>query len=92
MPCQFSVFSHDDIFFFCVPWQLLHGPESLGGLLTGAGYKTVPSDSPDEKPVPESQEYFRGGYTVQTYGSKDGGEVDAIQIEVQSEIRYKAYQ
>lgn len=64
--------------------ELLHGPESLGGLLTSAGYKSVPSH---KKPAPGSQKYFRGGYTVQTHGSKDGGQVDAIQIEVQSEIR-----
>ena len=80
----FQCYAYGDIFFCFVPWQLLHGPESLGGMLTSAGYKTVPSH---KKPAPGSQKYFRGGYTVQTHGSKEGGQVDAIQIEVQSEIR-----
>ena len=85
----FHLYAYDDIFSCFVHRQLLHGHESLGGLLTSAGYITVPSH---DKKTPGSQKYFRGGYTVQTYGSKDGGEVDAIQIEVQSEIRYLAHQ
>jgi len=68
--------------------ELIQGNESFGGLMSAAGYIAVPSN---EKPTPEDQEYYRGGYTVQTYGSKDGGELDAIQIEVQAEIRVQKY-
>ena len=31
---------------------------------------------------------FRGGFITQEYGSRDGGYIDAIQLEVPSEIRY----
>ena len=31
---------------------------------------------------------YRGGYITEEYGSSQGGDVDAIQIEVPGEIRY----
>ena len=31
--------------------------------------------------------YLRGGYITQVYGSLDGGETDAIQLETPSEVR-----
>ena len=34
---------------------------------------------------------YRGGYITEEYGSSQGGDVDAIQIEVPGEIRYIEY-
>ena len=30
---------------------------------------------------PKRNKYFSGGHTVKTYGSKDGGDIDGIQLE-----------
>ena len=34
--------------------------------------------------------YFSGGYTTKVHGSRDGGTIDAIQIECPSEMRIHA--
>lgn len=58
---------------------LLRGPQSLGTLLTAAGFPSVPSSS---DPAPKSgEEYFEGGYNTQRHGSLTGGPLDAVQIE-----------
>ncbi len=64
--------------------HLVSGPYSLGGMLQRAGYKTIPSPA---HPKPGTGGYYWGGYTVDRYGSKNGGNVDAIQIETPSPLR-----
>ena len=57
---------------------LVRGPASLGGKLQSAGVKVVPS--PKHKD-PAGGGYFSGGYNTQQHGSRDGGAVDAMQVE-----------
>ena len=60
--------------------DLLSGESSMGTFLTQKGYASVPSN---EDVAPKQGElYFSGGYNTANYGSRDGGEVDAIQIEL----------
>jgi len=68
------------------PSEILFGPTSLGALLEAEGYKAIPSD---RQKTPGKDKYYRGGYITQQYGSSNGGFIDAIQIEVPSEIRYE---
>ncbi len=58
---------------------LLRGPNSLGALLFAAGYPVVPSPM-DPAPL-VGQAYFDGGYNTARHGSRDGGSLDAIQLE-----------
>lgn len=58
--------------------SLIRGIYSFGAYLSNSGYPAVPSPNIQN---PGSDPYFSGGYTVETYGSKDGGTIDAIQIE-----------
>ena len=69
-----------------VPFDtLLRGEQSFGKFLEEEGYNAVPSPS---HWVPGWWEkYFSGGYNTQIYGSRDGGNVDAIQIESSKEQR-----
>ena len=62
----------------------IFGNKSLGALFECAGYKAVPSP---RQPSPGTDIYYRGGYTTQVHGSRDGGVVDAIQLEFPGEIR-----
>jgi hypothetical protein len=64
--------------------DFLFGQRSLGALFGEAGYKAVPSP---RQPSPGPDLYYRGGYTTQVHGSRDGGVVDAIQLEIPGEIR-----
>lgn len=59
--------------------MLIRGPRSLGSRLVALGVPAVPSDA---TPAPlVGEEYFNGGYNTLRHGSRDGGAVDAIQIE-----------
>lgn len=71
-------FSHSD---------LLRGAQSLGTLLTIKGLPSVPSL---QDPFPLNKEnYFSGGFNTVRHGSRDnGGRIDAIQIEMNQEIRF----
>jgi len=60
------------------------GNRSLGALFDQTEYQSVPSP---KKPSPGKDKYFNGGYITSTYGSWDGGLVDAIQLEIQGEVR-----
>ena len=62
----------------------IFGKESMGALFENAGYKAVPSP---RQPSPGTDLYYRGGHTTQVHGSRDGGVVDAIQLEIPGEIR-----
>jgi N-formylglutamate amidohydrolase len=57
----------------------LTGPLSVFGQLQARGYSVIPPNTPPGAP-PETR--FRGGYTVQAYGSQHPTGIDAIQIEV----------
>jgi len=58
---------------------LLRGAPSLGALLWGAGYASVPSPN---DPAPKSgEDYFTGGYNTARHGSSTGGATDAVQVE-----------
>jgi len=61
----------------------LEGPKSILGVLTAKGYPVIPavgSNAPEHKS-------FTGGYTVRTHGSRNGGTVDAIQLEFGTTLR-----
>ncbi|NBS55346.1 hypothetical protein EBT23_07325, partial [bacterium] len=62
--------------------QLLRGSFSLGGLLESRGFPCVPSPTYPNQGVSNgvTNVYFNGGYNVQTYGTANGGTIDAIQI------------
>ena len=63
--------------------QLLRGSFSLGGLLESRGFPCVPSPTYPNQGVSNgvTNVYYNGGYNVQTYGTANGGTIDAIQIE-----------
>ncbi len=58
--------------------SLLRGKDSLGGLLQTLSVRGVPSPS---DPNPGSNPYFTGGYDTRRYGSRNGGNIDGIQLE-----------
>lgn len=65
---------------------LIRGAHSMGTLLEGQGYPSVPS-GPDPYPL-VGDEYFNGGYNTVRHGSNTEGTVDAIQFELYSSIRF----
>eukprot|EP00090_Calanus_glacialis_P016318 TRINITY_DN25571_c0_g1_i1.p1 TRINITY_DN25571_c0_g1~~TRINITY_DN25571_c0_g1_i1.p1 ORF type:complete len:317 (-),score=83.23 TRINITY_DN25571_c0_g1_i1:111-950(-) len=67
--------------------QFLFGEKSLGSMFESAGYKAVPSP---RQPYPGQDKYYRGGWITQIHGSRDGGVIDAIQLEFPTEIRTEA--
>ena len=64
--------------------RLIRGSSSIGGRLDAAGYSVVPSP---EFPSPNTAHYYKGGYTIRQYGSRGGGNVDAIQLEMPRSLR-----
>jgi len=64
--------------------DFIRGNRSLGALFDETEYQAVPSP---KKPSPGEDKYFNGGYITSTYGSWKGGLVDAIQLEIQGEVR-----
>ena len=62
----------------------VQGNRSLGHFMNEEGLDAVPST---QDPSPNGESYFSGGYTVRTYGSRDGGDIDAIQMEFDSAFR-----
>lgn len=63
--------------------ELVRGSTSLGGLLSAFDFNVSPSPA---RPQPNSEMYYNGGYNVARHGSRDGGTIDGIQIEVYPEI------
>ena len=61
-----------------------NGPNSLGGLLAGAGLPAVPSPA-DRAPKP-ADEYFTGAYNTYRHGSTKGGPIDAMQLEMPVDV------
>lgn len=39
------------------------------------------------QPFPGGDKYYRGGWITQIHGSRDGGNIDAVQLEFPTEIR-----
>jgi len=65
--------------------QLLRGRFAFGTLLEENNLPSVPSM---QDPAPKSGEsYFSGGYNVGRHGSRDSGNIDAIQMECHRPIR-----
>jgi len=65
--------------------EALSGPKSIFGYLAKHEVKVEPA--PGSKA--EENKQFNGGYIVQTYGSADGGRIDAIQMEFGTNLRSK---
>jgi hypothetical protein len=57
---------------------IIRGPASFGTLLEDRFVAAVPSGN---QPNPGQDDYFTGGYNTVRHGSRDGGQIDAIQIE-----------
>jgi N-formylglutamate amidohydrolase len=64
----------------------LCGPNSLLGYLEDHGYRVVPARKSDQREDPR----FNGGYIVRTYGGTAGPGVDAIQLELGTQLRARA--
>lgn len=63
----------------------LSGPKSIFGQLAAKGYRVLPDPSGSER-----EHRYVGGYTARTYGSHRGTKIDAIQIEIGTNLRAKA--
>lgn len=59
--------------------DIIRGPQSLGALFEAGGYPSVPSPSTLNPQAGEA--YFSGGFITEQYGSRNGGVVDAVQLE-----------
>lgn len=66
--------------------ELLRGNLAFGTLLENRGFPAVPSKQ-DPFPI-GSEPFFSGGYNTQRHGSRDGGDIDGIQIECNQSIRF----
>lgn len=64
----------------------LRGATSLFGQFSANGFAV---DPPVGSTQQESRRH-RGGYTVRTYGSSDGGTIDAIQLELGAKLRERS--
>ncbi len=58
------------------------GPNSILGQLASKGYKILPDTAGVER-----ERRYTGGYTTRTYGSHRGSKIDAIQLELGSNLR-----
>ncbi len=66
--------------------ELLRGTNSFGTLLDNAGFASVPSINDPAPAIGDA--YFSGGYNTVRHGSRDnGGNIDAIQIEMNRQAR-----
>lgn len=59
--------------------SIVRGPDSFGDALFREGILSTPSPA-DPAPL-SGQAFFSGGYITARHGSRDGGTVDAIQLE-----------
>jgi len=63
----------------------LLGPNSVLGHLAANGYKILPNLTGQDREI-----RYTGGFTTRTYGSHRGTKIDAIQLELGSDLRAKA--
>ena len=66
--------------------EMVRGEYSFGSMIQRKGYPAVPSDSIPAPLVGEP--YFGGGYNTVRFGSRNGGTIDAIQIESHQSVRF----
>jgi len=59
--------------------EVLRGNVSFGSILDSLGYKSLPSENDLS---PGGMRYFSGGYNTARHGSRGGGVISAIQIEL----------
>jgi len=59
--------------------RILRGAESFGASLARQGVASVPSPA---APSPGTADYFSGGYNTDRHGSRQGGAVSGIQVEL----------
>jgi len=59
--------------------ELIRGEQSLGTLFHKSGYLSVPSEY---YPDPGGYSYFSGGYSTKQHGSRYGGTISGVQIEM----------
>lgn len=62
--------------------EALTGPRSILGRLASMGYKVVPDGGAEAV-----EKRYTGGYTTRTYGSHRGTSIDAIQLELGTNLR-----
>lgn len=67
---------------------LLSGPESLGAMLEVDGIPAVPSDA-TAAPL-SGEDYYNGGFSTILYGSRDGGAISGVQLEIPYDVRQSA--
>jgi N-formylglutamate amidohydrolase len=63
----------------------LTGPKSVLGHLASIGYKILPDLTGQNR-----ETRYTGGFTTRTYGSHQGTKIDAIQLELGSNLRARA--
>lgn len=68
--------------------SLIRGDNSFGTLIGNRNFDAVPS-AQDENPI-GNELYFSGGYNTVQYGSRNNGNIDAIQIECNQDVRFNA--
>lgn len=61
------------------------GTNSILGQLAQMGYNVIPNNTPPGKPLEDRS--YNGGFTVRTYGSHKDDGIDAIQLELGSQLR-----
>ncbi|PLY10082.1 MAG: hypothetical protein C0626_06375 [Arcobacter sp.] len=59
--------------------EQLKGKNSLSGIMSKKGYKTIPSKN---IPYALDDKYFKGAYNTKRYGSYYGGNINGVQIEL----------
>lgn len=65
----------------------LLGPTSVLGAMRKAGYAL----EPDDTTTLSKEERFNGGFIVRNYGSHQGTKIDALQLELGSDLRSKSH-
>lgn len=64
---------------------VVRGLRALGSALMDQGFDTLPSaDQPEPS---DTEPYFSGGYITWRHGSRHGGPIDAVQLEVRGSSR-----
>jgi len=58
--------------------EIVRGETSMGGLMEGRGFKSVPSPA---YPHPGGEGYYYTGYNSWHHGSRSGGTIDGTQVE-----------
>lgn len=65
------------------------GPDSIVGYLARHGYAIIPDPTATGDELGEEDKRYNGGYIVRTYGTQPETGIDAIQLELGSQLRSK---